>query len=523
MHVKQLVVGSTILLGAITSTLSAQVAQSRSPLHGALASGPYAVGFMKREIRDPVRPEGPKLDASGRPVTTDRARRMSVHIWYPSATSSAPAMTFRDYMFSHHADTATDAFRRADEANRRRFFAQFGTVSDAAWARLTATPLIARRDATPANERFPLVVGMLRTLSTTVTNEYLASHGYVVAMIHSFEPDNPDPGPGLEVAVRDMELVVAEMRKLAFVDPARLAALGFSGSGFSQVLFAMRHPDVDAVSDLESALFDDSVYWPLNRGWGYSVTALRVPFLHTYSVPLSKRENRFNEFESMRYSTRHHYLVDAPGIHHWDFATEGMAASTVLRLRGVNNERLAQAFETTNRYLLAFFNAYVKRDQTELSFLRRDPAANGAPAGLATIRELPAVRPAPTIEAFQALMLTRGPQVAMAAFNDALRTDPQADLFNEGRLNQLAYRLLRQEKPVEAIAIFRAIVALRPESSNAYDSLAEALEGVGERHEALLQTRKGLEVLERDQLTPERKRQTREALEGRMRRLGAAR
>jgi hypothetical protein len=507
------------VFAALVTIAADAAAQGRSPLHGALAPGRFGVGFMKRDLRDVTRAELPKLDASGRAQTADRSRPMTVHIWYPIAQSGAKAMTFRDYMFSHHADTASAATLRADEANRRRFFAQFGTVSDTGWERLLASPLFARPNAPAASGRFPLVIGMLRTLSTTVTNEYLASHGYVVAMIHAFQPDNPDPGAGLEVAVRDMEFAVPEVRKLPFVDPTMLAALGFSGSGFSQILFAMRHPDVDAVSDLESAIFDDRVYWPLDRGWGYSVTALRVPFLHTYSVPLSKRETRIGELENMRYSVRHHYLVDAPGIHHWDFATEGMAASTVLGIRGENGPRLQKVFETTNRYLLAFFNAYVKRDQAELAYLRRDPAANGAPAGLATIRELPAVEPAPTVEAFQTLILARGPQAAMAAFYEARRTDPEAALFNETRLNQLAYRLLRDEKRAEAIAIFRAIVELAPGSSNAYDSLAEALEGAGERAEALSLTRKGQEVLEREQLAPERKQQMKEVLEGRVRRL----
>ena len=512
-------VALTLAVSAAAPSLSAQ---ARSPLHGSLTPGQYGVGFMKRELRDPTRPELPKLDASGRPQTADRARPMTVHIWYPTAPSSAltaPAMTFRDYMFSHMADSASEATRRADEANRRRFFAQFGTVTDTGWTRLMDTRLIARPNATAASERFPLVIGMLRRLSTTVTNEYLASHGYVVAMIDAVQHDIPDPGAGLETAVRDMEVAVPELRKLPFVDATKLAALGFSGSGFSQILFAMRHPDVDAVSDLESAIFDDRVFWPLSRGWGYSVTALRVPFLHTYSVPLSKRENRFADFEAMRYSQRHHYLVDAPAIHHWDFATEGMAASTVLGIRGANGPRLRQAFETTNRYLLAFFNAYVKRDQSELAFLRRDPAANGAPAGLATIRELPAVQPAPSVEAFRQMIVARGPAAAMAVFDAARRTDPEAPLFNEAWLNQMAYRLLRDEKRAEAIAVFRAIVALNPASSNAYDSLAEALEAAGERAESLAMTRKGLEVLEREAMPADRKQQLKEGLQSRAARL----
>ena len=114
-----------------------------------------------------------------------------------------------------------------------------------------------------------------------------------------------------------------------------------------------------------------------------------MPFLHTYSLPLSKRENRIGDFEAMRYSTRYRYLVDAPGIHHWDFATEGMAASAVLGNRGPDGPALQQAFEMTNRYVLQFFNAYVKHDREAVAFLRRDPQANGAAAGLVTVREYP--------------------------------------------------------------------------------------------------------------------------------------
>ena len=298
-------------------------------------------------------------------------------------------MTFADAMAAHLAGQPAAVLARRD-ADVRGFMAQFGAVTDDAWTRLKQTPLLARPDAPAAGGRFPLIIGSLRPLSTSVTNEYLASHGYVVAMVDGEEMPAPaDPGAGLDVDYRDMEFAIPELRKRPDVDGAALAALGFSGSGFSQVLLAMRHPDVDAVCDLESAIFDDRMMYPLFRGWGYETPALRVPFLHTYSVPLSKRENRIGDFEAMRYSTRYRYLVDAPGIHHWDFATEGMAASAVLGNRGPNGPALQQAFEMTNRYVLQFFNAYVKHDREAVAFLRRDPQANGAAAGLVTVREYP--------------------------------------------------------------------------------------------------------------------------------------
>ena len=493
-------------------------AESRSALHGTLAHGAHDVGFTRIQMADPARPSGPKR-AGNSAADADRSRKLDVHVWYPARRGSAIApMTFADAMVAHLAGRpAADLSRR--DADVRRFMAQFGAVTDDAWARLKQAPLLARPDAPAADGRFPLIVGSLRPLSTTVTNEYLASHGYVVAMVDGDEPDLTDPGAGLDIAYRDMEFAIPELRKRPYVDRAALGALGFSGSGFSQLLLAMRHPDVDAVCDLESAIFDNRMMFPLSRGWGYDVEALRVPFLHTYSVPLSKLENRIADFEAMRYSTRYRYLVDAPGIHHWDFATEGMAASAVLGVRGQNGPALQQAFETTNRYVLQFFNAYVKHDREAVAFLRRDPQANGVPAGLVTVREHPAIQPAPTLEAIEEMVRSRGIDAAVKEMDAARAVDPRAAVFREASLNRLGYRLLRTQKTAEAIVIFRKAVDLFPASSNPYDSLSEALEAAGERAQSVEVAQQGLEVLARQDLNDEQRRDMANLLEARLKRL----
>lgn len=499
-----------LLTLALVFVAAGSRAEDRSPLHGSLVPGPHPVGFTTIRMTDPTRPQG-----------TARVRALVAHVWYPAADTAKAPMTFADVMAAH-LDGASAAAIEGREAETRRFLAQFGEVSDAAWTTLRTAPMLARRDAKPAPGPFPLIIGELRPTSTSITNEYLASHGYVVGMVYAPPqgPDPSDPGAGLEIGYRDMEFAIPELRKLPHVDPVSLAALGFSGAGFSQILLAMRHPDVKAVCDLESAIFDDRMMWPLYRGWGYDVAALRVPFLHTYSVPLSARESRIADFENMRYATRYRYLVDVPGIHHWDFATEGMAASAVLKNRGEHNERLRQAFETTNRYVLAFFDAYVKGDAEALSFLRTAPEANGIPAGLVTIRELPAVPAAPTTEAFGRILIEQGVDRGMAMFDEARKQDPEAALFRENDLNVLGYRLLRQQKHTEAIAIFRKAVELFPTSANPYDSLSEALEAAGNRAEAMEVAKKGLEVLARQDLPEASRDQLRELLEKRIERLG---
>jgi tetratricopeptide (TPR) repeat protein len=466
-----------LTFGSLLAITSAALhAQNTSPLHGDLRPGRHAVGFRTVAMHD-----------------VSRDRPLVAHVWYPAASSSGHAMTFGEATVAHLEGRPQSELRQREEATRR-FFTQFGGLSDEAWAKLLATPLLASRDAPPAAGRFPLLIGTLRPLSTTVTSEYLASHGYVVTMVHGDPPTVNDAGAALDVGYRDMEFAIPEVRKLPFVDGRALAALGFSGSGFSQILLAMRHPQVQAVCDLESAIFDDRILWSLQRGYGYDVGALRVPFLHTYSVPLSRLENRIADFEQMRYSTRYRYLVDAPGIHHWDFATEGMAAS-VTGVRGEHGPRLKQVFETTNRYVLAFFDAYLRKDAAALAFLRRDPAANGAPAGLASIRELPGIEPAPTIEAFERMVLERG-AAAMTAFESAKQRDPSAGLFVEAQLNRLGYRLLNQgKKPADAVLIFRKAVEYYPASPNAYDSLSEGLEAAGLNDEAVKVAHQGLAVL----------------------------
>ena len=79
--------------------------------------------------------------------------------------------------------------------------------------------------------------------------------------------------------------------------------------------------------------------------------------------------------------------------------------------------------------------------------------------------------------------------------------------------------MLRSGSAADSIPIFRRIAELFPASSNAYDSLAEALEAAGERREAVAVTERALEVLAKQELTPEQRRDMSELLEARLKRL----
>jgi tetratricopeptide (TPR) repeat protein len=487
---------------------------------GGLQPGPYAVGFRVLTLRDESRPVRAKKDYFGNADTTDRARLIAVHVWYPAVASNGSQMTIADAMDSTEGVTTREASRNG----KRAFIEQsFGEVDNQTWQRFLAMPLLARKEADPAPGKFPLLLGQLRPFSTELTNEYLASHGYVVAMTHG--PRAPmwlPAAAGLEVATRDMELAWVRLKNESFVDGSKLALLGFSGAGFSQVLLAMRNPDVDALVDLESALFSNRIRWSLPQGLGYDPHALRAPFMHTYSVPLSKLDDNFGEFEKYRYSHRFHYLVDAPQIHHWDFATEGMAASTVLGLRPKAAPLLRRAFEMTNLYVLNFLNAFVQGDPAGLQFLRRDPVVNGAPARMLTITEKPGVRPAPTANELVHLLERHGTELALRAFRESRAADPQASLFEENSVKRIAYDLLGQRRVREAIEFFRFNAETYPNSPDAHDSLAEAYEAGGEMELARKSAQAALVALDTNKDLPDAlRKELREIQEKRLARLKA--
>lgn len=63
---------------------------------------------------------------------------------------------------------------------------------------------------------------------------------------------------------------------------------------------------------------------------------------------------------------------------------------------------------------------------------------------------------------------------ALTGYLEIKKQDSTSSLINEGDFNRIGYKLLRENKYDNAIEVFKINVALYPESSNVYDSLAEA-------------------------------------------------
>ena len=82
------------------------------------------------------------------------------------------------------------------------------------------------------------------------------------------------------------------------------------------------------------------------------------------------------------------------------------------------------------------------------------------------------------------------------AYNSKLQKSfPGWRLYDEPSLNAAAYKVLNSNKKQEAVETFAWITELYPNSPNAWDSLAEGYELLGNTKASLAATRKCLEVL----------------------------
>jgi CubicO group peptidase (beta-lactamase class C family) len=90
-------------------------------------------------------------------------------------------------------------------------------------------------------------------------------------------------------------------------------------------------------------------------------------------------------------------------------------------------------------------------------------------------------------------ILTEGAEKALKRYLDERLARPDTAL-SEARMNALGYTLLQRKRVTEAIEVFKLNVADYPQSSNVYDSLAEAYMKSGERELAVKNYRRSVEL-----------------------------
>ena len=147
------------------------------------------------------------------------------------------------------------------------------------------------------------------------------------------------------------------------------------------------------------------------------------------------------------------------------------------------------------------FNTLEQRlvdDHALIVLLNNTPGANlGAmAAGIRAILygKQPAPPKRPLVTTLGGTLMQHGLEATLAQYRDLAQNHRAEYDFAEPRLNELGYTLLRRDRTVDAIAIFKLNVEEYPKSGNVYDSLAEAYEKSGQKDLAVANYRKSLEI-----------------------------
>ncbi len=457
-------------------------------LYSNLPVGKYSVGFKIFTLTDSSRVTKPLDNYFGEKETGDRYQKITIHLWYPAKPNTGMSfLTYGEYSYNHlvkNTNEKIDSERVTAMQNsyREKFQGFFGKIKDDDWKKLKETRLLAKKEADPLKEKFPLLVGMLRPLSTSVTNEMMASHGYVVAMVLSTSGRLP---LGYITDVADMQQAIAYMGRTGLIEENAIGTYGFSGSGFSQVLLAMNDPRIGALADMESALFGEGIWDIFSSSDYYHASKLRVPFLHIYGKYLARRDVKFDEFYNTKYSHRYHLLLNQSNLHHWDVATEGRASTTVLHVRGDKEPGIKASFELSNIYLLHFFNATLKKSNTSQKVIDTKTNITQYHDSLWTIQQYPPLKPPPEKIQFEELINRKGINEALLLAREYHRIDSAADFIHQNALNQFARQYNSQGKSTEGIALMQLAVEFYPQQSWLWNNLADMQENAGNKEEAI--------------------------------------
>ena len=332
--------------------------------------GDYQVGFKVIHLIDSMRPEFNESNNE----EVNRYRHIYIHLWYPARNVQADGrMTTEDYILSAGLYEDTDSSDNQLHATGRIYDIKnninkwYSDVDTSLWQTLLRKKHMASFEAEANNESYPLIIGQLRPFANFITNEYLASHGFAVAMVRhnlydGFSYKNASIMSRTYInAVQDMQYAIYHLRKSGIADHRSVGALGFSGSGFAQVHLAMNNPDIDAIADIESGFFMEGLYDGLSSLSSFDKSRLQIPFLHIFSKKLSEEEVHLDTFRQMAGADRYRLVLNKPQ-HHWDFASEGYLSAKYLKNRDDVRHDVENSFIAYNSYLKLFFLAHLRHD-----------------------------------------------------------------------------------------------------------------------------------------------------------------
>lgn len=343
---------------------SPQVAEAAGPrLAGGLQPGDFTVGFRKETL--------PMIEAAGRPSGID------LYLWYPARSSERPALTFADYYRIQESTPPTRETLR--EWLAEDMTSPPGLTGEQLDAVLDAT-LWARPEAEMMPQRHPLVLWSYRDSVPTMQvlmNEFLASHGYVVAF--AWPVDNAPPLPwqegvgveegrrSLDTQITILETALDSLGARNWVNAESTAVLSWSYGGESAGGLQRRRNEVALVLGIDSTVAGGWIFRGADALAAIDRSALRAPY-----VLIRHGRPRIDGAETaepplLAEVPAGAWHVRLPKLSHGNFNFPGGMLPGVLGLEevsewAVGGETARHGYETICRLSLEFLDAVVREN-----------------------------------------------------------------------------------------------------------------------------------------------------------------
>jgi tetratricopeptide (TPR) repeat protein len=500
---KILAVAALLIVNAVAAHAQSAptVVPAEQRFHFTEKPGPNAVGLKVVEQYDFARIYLSTIDDMGKPYPGERARPLQTLIWYPAEKSSGKPMTVGDYGNLLATETSFGKPELSSDWNQW-LEAMKPALRDLMWA---------VRDARMLTGRFPVLIYAPSFSSMSWENadlcEYLASHGYVVVASPDLGATNRNMTAdliGINAQAQDISFLIGYAQSLPNTDMSKIAVGGFSWGGISNLFAAARDNRISALVALDGSMR----YFPgLVKSADIHPENMTIPLLFFTQGPTSMEElARYNlgkdaEGPNVLNAWTHGDLVtvDDLALVHTEHSSMYQRNEEVWKNYPSNHKAdFSRAdgivgYAWVARYTLKFLDAYLKHDAEAMAFLKKTPADVGVPPHMLTV-DFRAGKGSPaTLDTFRAELGRQGFDKAPAIFAAIQKDHPDFKL-DEGAVNTWAYNLMQKNHSAEATELFKLNVQAFPNSSNAYDGLAEAYMKAGQKQLAIDNYKKSLEL-----------------------------
>jgi hypothetical protein len=161
--------------------------------------------------------------------------------------------------------------------------------------------------------------------------------------------------------------IIDRLSRNKIVDRSKVGLLGFSGSGFSQFLYAMQSPRPKCIALLESGLYAEGLFDAVNHSRLYKPTNLIIPFLYFHNGYADAKNPYRNEFDKIAASKKLKTLYMDSTMHHLDYASEVFLSSAYLGNRKPEvATRQLKNYLNVNARVIDFFTEHLRKQKSNL-------------------------------------------------------------------------------------------------------------------------------------------------------------